>query len=444
MAIIGFLASLAFGSLVAARRKSEDARTLADVQQIKLAMELYEQENGGYPNPQEPSSPNLAQAGASIYCVGRSTCTHRGIPRNGVAPLYIAYFKDVLEHYSPLLAATFNAFPKYLNAGDQVKYTYKNVSTGSDEISEGVVFSCSKLSDQTRPRVLGTLCPEDQDVFIEYGSHKEGGIKTYVFRLGSTNLATAGTTNPDCPDLGHGSRNCETDYSPIPPTDPIYDPVESDASPGAATTPVTQYTVTATVNGSTCAATPASQLVNNGGYGAINSTVNPGTYVHIYDGYGTPNVFYAGVRSSNSTYLAGPITAARPVLFYCYGQSSEPVHNVFVGGQNPSGIEAIPGGATPNLAVNNGKTSFHVQSRINEMPPYTMCPSKISLVSIDGVAFNISTENTSSLGRIYNIVKHPSHPNIIRDLDVDIDFRIGLRTLEIGYTMGTYSGGICS
>ncbi|MDQ3014412.1 MAG: prepilin-type N-terminal cleavage/methylation domain-containing protein [bacterium] len=228
IAIIGFLASLAFGSLVAARKKSEDARTRADVEQIKLAMELYEQENGGYPNPQDPSSSVPAQASASIYCVGRSTCTHKGIPRNGVAPLYVAYFKDVLDHYSPLLAATFNAFPKYKNAGDQVKYTFKNAGTGLNEITEGVVFSCADENDPNRARVAGTVCPLDKDVFIEWALHKTGGINKFKFQEGVAGLATVGGSNTDCPDLGHGSRNCETDWTDLPGEEPT----ETDASPG--------------------------------------------------------------------------------------------------------------------------------------------------------------------------------------------------------------------
>lgn len=49
IAIIGVLASVVLASLNSARRKSRDARRIADIKQIQLALELFFDSNGGYP-----------------------------------------------------------------------------------------------------------------------------------------------------------------------------------------------------------------------------------------------------------------------------------------------------------------------------------------------------------------------------------------------------------
>lgn len=49
IAIIGILSSVVLASLNSARRKSRDARRMADLQQIKLASELYFDASSAYP-----------------------------------------------------------------------------------------------------------------------------------------------------------------------------------------------------------------------------------------------------------------------------------------------------------------------------------------------------------------------------------------------------------
>ena len=57
IAIIGILAAVVLVSLNSARSKSRDAKRLADVRQIQTALELYYNDNGGYPaaTNEEPS-----------------------------------------------------------------------------------------------------------------------------------------------------------------------------------------------------------------------------------------------------------------------------------------------------------------------------------------------------------------------------------------------------
>ncbi|MCH7882946.1 type II secretion system protein [Patescibacteria group bacterium] len=50
IAIIGILASVVLASLNSARRKARDARRIADVKQLQLALELYFDSNSAYPN----------------------------------------------------------------------------------------------------------------------------------------------------------------------------------------------------------------------------------------------------------------------------------------------------------------------------------------------------------------------------------------------------------
>src|SRR3954469_19188466 len=49
IAIIGVLASIVLASLDSSRKKGRDARRLADVKQLQLALELYYDQNNSFP-----------------------------------------------------------------------------------------------------------------------------------------------------------------------------------------------------------------------------------------------------------------------------------------------------------------------------------------------------------------------------------------------------------
>ncbi len=59
IAIIGILAAVVLVSLNSARMKSRDARRLADVRQVMTALELYYNDNGGYPTSAAFAHPNF-------------------------------------------------------------------------------------------------------------------------------------------------------------------------------------------------------------------------------------------------------------------------------------------------------------------------------------------------------------------------------------------------
>ena len=82
IAIIGVLASTVLASLNTARQKARNARRVADLRQISLALELYYDANNGYPNS---SSAWRSQCGAW----GNLT-PDQVIP--GLTPTYIPVF----------------------------------------------------------------------------------------------------------------------------------------------------------------------------------------------------------------------------------------------------------------------------------------------------------------------------------------------------------------
>lgn len=77
IAIIGLLASVVLLALNSARAKSRDAKRIADMRQMSTAMELYFNDNGGYP---------AATAAGSATCGGTGSGACPGV----AVPTYIS------------------------------------------------------------------------------------------------------------------------------------------------------------------------------------------------------------------------------------------------------------------------------------------------------------------------------------------------------------------
>lgn len=88
IAIIGILASIVLASLNTARTKARDARRVADVKQIQLALELYFDTNSAYPTslavlatdgqiPVVPGDPLTGSSGTCqpLYCYAHNPVT---------------------------------------------------------------------------------------------------------------------------------------------------------------------------------------------------------------------------------------------------------------------------------------------------------------------------------------------------------------------------------
>lgn len=59
IAIIGILSSVVLASLNSARQKSRDARRVADIKQVQLALELYFDSNANYPTTLSALAPSF-------------------------------------------------------------------------------------------------------------------------------------------------------------------------------------------------------------------------------------------------------------------------------------------------------------------------------------------------------------------------------------------------
>ena len=67
IAIIGLLSTLAVVALNNARSKARDARRLADIKQIQTALELYYNDEGGYPDTADVTSGGSIEGSTATY-----------------------------------------------------------------------------------------------------------------------------------------------------------------------------------------------------------------------------------------------------------------------------------------------------------------------------------------------------------------------------------------
>ena len=94
IAIIGILASVVLASLNSARTKARDARRIADVKQLQLALELYFDSNSAYPDtladlaPDNiPLIPTDPLGGTALCRIAAGYC-YAGIDVNGSCTSY--------------------------------------------------------------------------------------------------------------------------------------------------------------------------------------------------------------------------------------------------------------------------------------------------------------------------------------------------------------------
>ncbi len=66
--ILGLLASIVLTSLASARVKSRDAKRQGDLQEMQKALELYNTQNGSYPNPNVACSVGTGDVFSSSLC----------------------------------------------------------------------------------------------------------------------------------------------------------------------------------------------------------------------------------------------------------------------------------------------------------------------------------------------------------------------------------------
>ncbi|MDE2213040.1 MAG: prepilin-type N-terminal cleavage/methylation domain-containing protein [Patescibacteria group bacterium] len=108
IAIIAILASIILASLNTARSKSRDARRVSDLQQVALALELYNNDNNGYPSVSAasnisalssalvpnyisamPSDPTNSGTYVYLYASLSSSSVTPSLCTSGVCPSYV-------------------------------------------------------------------------------------------------------------------------------------------------------------------------------------------------------------------------------------------------------------------------------------------------------------------------------------------------------------------
>ncbi|MEO8065948.1 MAG: type II secretion system protein [Candidatus Doudnabacteria bacterium] len=114
IAIIGILAAVVLVSLNSARAKSRDARRVADVRQIMTALELFYNDNNGYPA--------ATAAGSCVPATAASTCP------TGGSPAFSTYLANYPTAPTPADTATCSAVA--LTNNNYYNYTQTGSGTG--------------------------------------------------------------------------------------------------------------------------------------------------------------------------------------------------------------------------------------------------------------------------------------------------------------------------
>jgi general secretion pathway protein G len=102
IAIIGILSSVVLASLNSARQKSRDARRIADIKQLQLALELFADSNsGGYPSSTSQLAPTYIQV-IPTDPQGGAAYPYSGLDTNGNAATCESYhLRATLEQANP-------------------------------------------------------------------------------------------------------------------------------------------------------------------------------------------------------------------------------------------------------------------------------------------------------------------------------------------------------
>jgi prepilin-type N-terminal cleavage/methylation domain-containing protein len=115
IAIIGLLSTMAVVALGGARQKSRDVKRLADVRQIMMSLELYNNDSSGY--PEEATAVVLGQGDYAALCAGG--------------------FKDACDTGEDVFQSLIPSAPVPLDGtctAEENAYSYRTVSGGEYEI----------------------------------------------------------------------------------------------------------------------------------------------------------------------------------------------------------------------------------------------------------------------------------------------------------------------
>jgi type II secretory pathway pseudopilin PulG len=199
LAIVSFMATTGYAAARNVQKRVEDARTKADIEQIKLSLEVYYQENGGYPNPQNPPFPastDGTKANDGTYCIGTPTCTLSNVSRLG---------------FTPTGTSSIPTF--YLS--NLTKYIF-----GTNQLTQGYFYACvDPLNPNVRPAAT-PFCPPNYNAVLYYGLHSAGTIVSVTVGGDKTSTLATAPEATDCPFPGAKSLSCSGGSTP--PAEPIF------------------------------------------------------------------------------------------------------------------------------------------------------------------------------------------------------------------------------
>jgi type II secretion system protein G len=158
IAIIGILSSVVLASLSTARAKSRDARRIADIDQVRTALELYNDSYGAYPTT------NSAGAGAGGQAFSASTGAGVGI--GAISPAFMSRLPS-----DPTSGAS---------------YYYCPTSIAAPTVCDGVGAAASSTA-----YVLGANLERTDNTALKTDSDKS--VSTYFYGGGSTCSVPTGT-----------------------------------------------------------------------------------------------------------------------------------------------------------------------------------------------------------------------------------------------------------
>ncbi len=132
IAIIGLLSTMAVVSLSSARRKSRDAKRIADVKQIQMALEMYYDDQNGY-----PVRTNLVLGGT-----GASKICDNGFTDSGCTQIYMGVVPAAPTPFDSPCSAGQNS---YIYTGTSSTYTISFCLGGKTGTLDSGVHTASEI-----------------------------------------------------------------------------------------------------------------------------------------------------------------------------------------------------------------------------------------------------------------------------------------------------------
>jgi len=154
ISIISLLSSVVFASLNSARSKARDAKRLAEIRQIELALEFYFDANGAYPSSGGATDPNASWS-------------------NSAEPASWAILQPALAPYLPRLPV--DPMNTFIPAGAPDGYAYYYTALGSWGCNPATSYLLVyRLENGSNVRSPGFLACDNITV-VQYGG---GGLNT--------------------------------------------------------------------------------------------------------------------------------------------------------------------------------------------------------------------------------------------------------------------------